>query len=147
MIGAGKPRMLRLAGRYADIVSLLTVPVSSGEMVDDPAGRRTAAIRGQIDLIAEGAGDRFPQIELSIGPVITITNDPAGACRQLIASRGWDGVSEADVLDMPGVMVGSIEQIWTRMESVRAELGISYFVIPDQQMREVAPIVERLSGR
>ncbi len=147
MIGAGKPRMLRLAGRYADIVSLLTVSVSSGEMIEDAAGRRTAAISQQIGLIAEGAGDRFGKIELSIGPLIEVTDRRTAALESLVESRRWNGVTTDEVPDMPGIFVGSVDEICDQMKACRAELGISYFVIPDRQLDEVAPIVARLRGR
>jgi alkanesulfonate monooxygenase SsuD/methylene tetrahydromethanopterin reductase-like flavin-dependent oxidoreductase (luciferase family) len=147
MVGAGKPRMLRLAGRYANIVSLLTVSVSSGEIVEDAAGRRSGAIRVQIDLIAEGAGDRFSEIELSIGPLIEISDSRVPAIESLIDSRGWTTVAAEDVNDMPGIFVGSVDEICEQMEARRAELGISYFVVPDRQLEDVAPIVARLRGR
>ncbi|HUG16313.1 MAG TPA: TIGR03621 family F420-dependent LLM class oxidoreductase, partial [Thermomicrobiales bacterium] len=43
LIGGGKPRVLRLAGREADIAGILTTSVGSGVVVDDPAERTVAA--------------------------------------------------------------------------------------------------------
>jgi hypothetical protein len=47
---------------------------------------------------------------------------------------------------MPAIFVGTIDQICAQMIERRAELGISYYVIPDQMLATAAPIVERLSG-
>lgn len=147
LIGAGQPRMLRLAGQYADIVGLLTVSVSSGEMTDDPAARRTDALRARIQHVRDGAGDRFDQIELSIVPDIVIMTNRSDAVRQMIAARGWSGLTAKDVFDMPAIFIGSVDEICAQMEERRADLGISYFVVPDRRMEEVAPIVARLRSR
>jgi probable F420-dependent oxidoreductase len=147
MIGAGKPRMLRLAGRYADIVSLLTVQVSSGRMVEDVAGRRTAAIQDQIALIADGAGERLGRVELSMGPLIEIAEKPVESAQRLIEANGWRGATFDDVGDMPGIFIGPVDEICDQMIQRREELGISYFIIPDRQLDDVAPIVARLRGR
>jgi alkanesulfonate monooxygenase SsuD/methylene tetrahydromethanopterin reductase-like flavin-dependent oxidoreductase (luciferase family) len=146
MIGAGKPRMLRLAGRYADIVSLLTVSVSSGRLVADVAGRRASAIQEQVAHIADGAKDRFSRIELSMGPLIEITKKPIEATRGLIETNEWRDTTIEDVHDMPGIYIGSIDAICNKMIQRREELGISYFIIPDRQLDAVAPIVARLRG-
>ena len=147
MIGAGKPRMLRLAGRYADIVSLLTVQVSSGRLVEDVEGRRTAAIQVQIARIADGAGERFGRVELSMGPLIEIAEKPVESAQRLIEANGWRGATFDDVGDMPGIFIGSVDEICDQMIQRREELGISYFIIPDRQLDDVAPIVARLRGR
>jgi probable F420-dependent oxidoreductase len=146
LIGAGQPRMLRLAGRYADIVGLLTVSVSSGEIRDDIAARRTAAVQERIEHVRSGAGTRFAEIELSLVPDITITDDRGAGLDQVIARNGWSGLGPADVEDMPAVFVGTVAQICEQMESRRAELGISYYVIPDRAIGECLAIVERLGG-
>src|ERR1700749_4910178 len=39
LIGAGGPRMLRLAARHADVVGLLPAPITSSQDGDDPADR------------------------------------------------------------------------------------------------------------
>jgi hypothetical protein len=116
-------------------------------MADDPTARRTEALRTRIEHVRAGAGDRFERIELSIVPDIEITNNRADTARQMIVTKGWSGVTEADVFDMPGIFIGPIHEICAQMEARRLELGISYFIVPDQQMQELAPIVTSLKGR
>jgi probable F420-dependent oxidoreductase len=146
LIGAGLPRMLRLAGTYADIVGLLTVSVSSGEIRDDISARKTTAVKDRIEHIRAGAGNRFDQIELSLIPEIVITDDRAAGFDDVSCQNDWGGIDHAEIKDMPGIFVGSVEQISDQMIARRKELGISYYVVPDSLMMECAPIFERLSG-
>lgn len=146
MIGAGQPRMLRLAGKYADIVGLLTVSLGSGQVQDDIAARKTAAVQERIDLVRAGAGRRFDQIEFSLMPDIVITDNRRAGFDAVIAENDWDGLEHCDVADMPAVFVGSVDQICSQMAARREALGISYYVVPDGQMTECAPIVAMLSG-
>jgi alkanesulfonate monooxygenase SsuD/methylene tetrahydromethanopterin reductase-like flavin-dependent oxidoreductase (luciferase family) len=44
LIGAGGPRMLRIAARYADVVGLLPAPIKDSEDRDDPRDRLPAAL-------------------------------------------------------------------------------------------------------
>ena len=46
LIGAGGPRMLRVAARHADIVGLLPAPIKGSDDGDDPADRLPAAFDG-----------------------------------------------------------------------------------------------------
>ena len=147
LIGAGQPRMLRLAGKYADIVGLLTVSVGSGEMRDDIRARKTAAVRAQIDHVRAGSGERFEYIELSLVADIEIADSSQKAVDDVITRHGWAEVTPADVRDMPGIFAGSVDEICELMMTRRWEIGISYYVLPDRLMDQCAPIVERLSGR
>jgi probable F420-dependent oxidoreductase len=146
MIGAGKPRMLKLAGRHADIVGLLTTSVSTGEVVSDPANRSTSAVRQQIELIREGAGPRFDQIELSIFPMIAHASNREDGLRGILTENGWTNKTLADVRDMAAVFAGTTDEIADQMIRCRDELGLSYFIIEDSQMEAMAPVVAAVSG-
>jgi probable F420-dependent oxidoreductase len=147
MIGAGKRRMLTLAGREADIVGFLTTQVNTGTVVDDPRGRMTPAVQEQISWVREGAGERFEQIELSTVATIVLTDERRSRTERLIAEQEWNGISVEDVWDMPAVFVGSVDQIVDDMERRREELGISYFVVANARQEIAAPIVARLAGK
>ena len=147
MIGGGRPRMLRLAGREADIVGLMTIGVGTGVVVDDPRKRMSSAVAEQIGWVRDGAGDRFDAIELCTGIDVTITDDRRGQTEAIIARRGWSGLTVEDVWDMPAIHIGSIDQIVEDIERSRAELGFSYLVVNDRLQEACAPIVARLSGK
>jgi probable F420-dependent oxidoreductase len=146
LIGAGKPRMLKLAGKVADIVGIMTSSVATGVVVEDVSDRMWAAVERQVALVREGAGDRFPDIELSTVATFIITDDRHAATEQLIAKRRWSGVTPEQVWSMPAIFIGSLDQIAADMHLRREQLGFSYYVIDSASVDRVAPIVERLAG-
>ncbi len=141
LVGAGHPRMLRLAGRHADIVGLLTTSVASGVVEDDPLLRRDDHVARQIGWVREGAGDRFDRIELSSVLSVAVTDDRRGAIDRMIDARGWTGVTAADVDRMPAIAVGSVDGIAAGLLRWREGLGLSYAVTSSDDLEAFAPVV------
>ena len=147
LIGAGSKRMLELAGREADIVNILPKALPAGAISEDPTERLAATISQKIDLIRQAAGARFARIELSLFATIRLTDDPEHAAERLIEERGWQGATVDDVMAMPAVFLGSVERVVELMQERRERDGVSYYIIDDEQMDAVAPVVERAAGR
>lgn len=147
LIGAGHPRMLRIAGREADIVGFLTTSVATGTVVDVPANRMWETVEKQVGYVREGAGDRFDQIELSGIITLLITDQRRARTEELIRSRGWSDLSVEDVWSMPFVFIGSIDEIVAQMQERRERLGFSYFIVDDGNIEALVPIVARLVGK
>jgi len=147
LIGGGKRRMLTLAGQYADIVGLLTTSVASGAMEDGVEERLAAAVAQKLAWIRAGAGARFEAIELSLIPTIIIDADREGAIERLIATRGWRGVTPAEVAAMPSVLVGAVAQIGATIRERRERYGFSYYIVGDSQREACTPLVAALAGR
>jgi alkanesulfonate monooxygenase SsuD/methylene tetrahydromethanopterin reductase-like flavin-dependent oxidoreductase (luciferase family) len=61
LIGAGGPRMLRVAARHADIVGLLPAPIRDTDDRDDPLDRLPRALDDKLAVLRTAAGDRFGQ--------------------------------------------------------------------------------------
>ncbi|HEU5430310.1 MAG TPA: LLM class flavin-dependent oxidoreductase, partial [Thermomicrobiales bacterium] len=146
LIGGGRRRMLTLAGREADIVSILSTSVGSGVVADDPAERLPAAVAEKIDWVRAGAGSRFPEIELSLIPTLVLAADRRAATDDLIRERGWRDVTREQVWAMPSVLIGSAEQLVDDLRRRRAEFGFSYYVVSDDEMEAFAPVAARLVG-
>jgi probable F420-dependent oxidoreductase len=147
LIGAGKPRMLRLAGRHADIVGFLTTSVASGVVEDDPAERLAESVERKIAWVREGAGERFDRIELSLIPTVIITDDRRAATERIIRERGWGGITPEQVWAMPAILIGTVGQIAEQIEVRRERYGFSYYVFSDAQLDACAPVVDLLAGR
>jgi probable F420-dependent oxidoreductase len=147
LIGAGSRRMLRLAGREADTVGLLTTSTRTGTLLDDPSERLAGAVAEKLGWVREGAGPRFDEIELSVIPTLVLAEDPPAAAEELVRQRGWAGVTPAQVLEMPSVLIGSPAHLVDTMEARRERFGISYYIVPDHLLDAFAPIVARLTGR
>jgi alkanesulfonate monooxygenase SsuD/methylene tetrahydromethanopterin reductase-like flavin-dependent oxidoreductase (luciferase family) len=147
LIGGGQKRMLMLAGREADIVGILTTSVASGTLSDDPGERLAPAVAQKVEWVRQGAGDRFGEVELSLIPSVTFTDRPRQRAEQLIQERGWSGISVEQVLEMPSIFIGSVDQIVEDMQLRREQYGFSYYIVSDKDMDAFAPVVAQLAGK
>ena len=152
-IGGGGRRVLTLAGREADTVSLAprTLTAAAGEVVrSDPRSISMAATEEKIGWVREAAGDRFAEIELNVYPTGTapqVTDHPRKAASDLLDGiRARTGI-EVDVdeyLASPNVFIGSIDGLTAKFGELRERLGISSIMTGDPDT--LAPVVERLAG-
>ncbi len=143
LIGAGGPRMIRIAAQHADIIGLL--PSLGGETTFDLGEIGQEAFAAKVARIRELAGDRFDEIELNIlVQGLAVTNDREAGIQRLREARGFD---DEAWFDSPMVFVGSVEQIVERMQAQREQLGVSYYVVFEHEMEALAPVVAQLAGR
>lgn len=143
-VGAGGPRMLRLAARHADIVGLLPAPIKGSEDRDDPADRLPPALDQKLAVLRSAAGDRFPQLEISAFATFVVTPRRQAATEELIARRGWDGISAAAVWEMPTLYIGSVSKICEDLHARRERFGLSYLVTPDRDLPILTEIIAAL---
>ena len=141
LIGAGGPRMLRLAARHADIVGLLPAPIKQSDDSDDPVDRLPSALDQKLAVLRSAADDRFAQLELSAFAMFSITGSRRSSTEDLIAQRGWGGIDVEDVWQMPTIYVGSVAQIREDLQARRERFGLSYLVAPDQDLPTLARII------
>jgi probable F420-dependent oxidoreductase len=146
MIGGGSPRVLGIAGREADIVSL-NFDNSSGKIGPAGVGSSTAEITAQkIDWVKAGAGERFDDIEIEIGAYFTVVTDARAATLEMLAPRL--GLSPEQVAEHPHALVGTVDEICHVLLSRREAYGISYVTFGSSvDVDAIAPVVERLTGR
>jgi probable F420-dependent oxidoreductase len=148
LIGGGGARILRFAGREAQIIGL--APTTADRGPGAPPRFSLAATRQQLGWVREGAGDRFDELVLNVYPSsypITLTDRPRAEARRAVDALRERGVelSEDEVLDSAHLFVGSVDSLVEKFERLRAELGISSFMVGE--MDELLPVVERLAGR
>lgn len=143
MVGGGAPRILALAGREADIVSL-NFNNSAGKLGPGAAQAGLEATREKIGWVRDGAGNRFDQIELEIGAYfVAVGSDVTG---QLEAMAERLGVTAADFALHPHGLFGSVERICDTLVARREQLGVSYVTVADRNMDDFAPVVAALAG-
>ncbi len=145
LVGAGSKRMLSIAAREADIIGILPKALTNGTISEDPAERLAETIAQKVDWIRQAAGERFDEIELSMVVTLEITRDQKQRAEQIIQQRGWNGITTNQVLQMPSMLIGSIDQIIQQLQSIREKYFFSYFVVSDKCMEAFAPIVKQLS--
>ena len=144
-IGGGAPRVLTLAGRLADIVSI-NFNNAAGKLGPGSVASSTRdATEEKISWIREGAGDRFGDIELEIAAYfVAISEDPRDA---LEAMARRFGVTPEALSEHPHALIGSVPEVCDRLEQRRSELGVSYVNVAQRSMEAFAPVVARLAGR
>jgi probable F420-dependent oxidoreductase len=142
MIGGGGQRILTLAGREADIVSMSSVPFVARDA--DGLGPQEVAQR-RIGFVRAAAGRRFGRLDVESSPYFSeITDDPEAVLAGVAKSTGI----ASDVLrDHPNVLVGPTESVVEKLHSHRETLGVNYVTVQQSQIESFAPIVALLHGR
>ena len=142
-IGAGGPRMLRLAAREADIVGLIPQFTRSGipRLTDATEG----ALARKVALLRSAAGDRFSALELS---VYCADAGMVGSGHSVAGSAG-SALKRALVAPVgsPYLLYGTLGALRDRLEQRREALGISHYAIPHHALESMAPLVGSLAGR
>lgn len=142
-IGAGGPRMLRIAAREAEIVGLIPQFNQRGmPMVSDAT---EGALARKVELVRQAAGDRFGSLELSIycadagmvGSGHTLPGSLLSAAKAALVSP----------VGSPYLLYGTLTGLRERLLRRRDRLGISHYAIPHHAAESMAPLVEALAGR
>ena len=142
-IGAGGPRMLKLAAREADIVGLVPGFSARGwPMFGQATEKATAA---KVALVREAAGEGFERLELNLW---VSSAGLIGSGNSLLGSAAAATVKAATSLyGSPYVLYGTLKGVRDQLRRRRDRLGISYYTFPGRSMETMAPLVEALAGR
>jgi probable F420-dependent oxidoreductase len=144
LIGGGGPRMLSLAAREANIVSILPTMLPAGGQFREDQFSDTAFAK-QVAFLRQAAGPRFPNLELNVLlQRVVVTHDTQQASEEL--SREWTPMTPDEVRQTPYLLIGSIDDIVETLLMRRQQLGISYLVVFERDMDAFSPVVARLSG-
>ncbi len=144
IIGGGGRRVLSLAARHADIVSInvnLREGTGGPETAPDASPART---REKVAWVRDAAGDRFDELELNalIGFVL-LTDDAAGVAEAMAPHFGID---PADALHVPLALLGTVDEMVEELQWRREEYGISYWSIESDSWEALGPVVAKLAG-
>ncbi|MGN6673914.1 MAG: TIGR03621 family F420-dependent LLM class oxidoreductase [Thermomicrobiales bacterium] len=137
LIAASGKRLLTLAAREADIVSLAAPPNTGTDVLAEKVG-----------WLRQAAGKRFVHLELNTNLIAVLPDSQAGqpADNPYLARLGLD-VGQLICNRSPFVLAGSTDEMCAQLQARRESLGISYITCPDSCMETLAPVVERLAGR
>jgi probable F420-dependent oxidoreductase len=152
LIGGGGPRLLALAGRYADIVGINPTMSEGRVTADTPADLAPERVRekvGWVRAAAQAAGRDPDAIELnSLVFLVALADDPSKVREALAKSTG---MTTAQIADCPLFLTGSGSEVRERLEKRREETGLSYVVVQARERAALAAfaeqVVDPLSGR
>jgi probable F420-dependent oxidoreductase len=143
IIGGGRPKILGVAGRYADIVGI-NPSLHEGKVTRDTA--RDLILERVLEKIAwvragaEAAGRNFADLELStLSFVVAVTDDPK-PLREMIAQN--TGLTPDEIKDCPLFLTGPASEIADTLLRRREQTGISHVVIQHRDMAATRQFAE-----
>ena len=139
MIGGRQKRMLGLAAREADIVSI--------SMLDrrTPGGPPVPTFAEKIEWVKAAAGERFGAIEIHANSGGTNVTDNQQEALEAVATRAQIPVE--DVLKSPANLIGSVDAIVDQLLRWRETCHVSYFVLQARIADSFAPVIAKLQGK
>jgi probable F420-dependent oxidoreductase len=141
IVGGGSKRVLTVAAEQADIVN---TSLASGEKSGDVASKATLDHYDRcLGWVREAAADRFGSLELQISAFAVMV---VGSRRAAVRSATMFGFQGEEALDLPPVLIGTVDEICERLCARRERWGFSTFVVPGEAMEMFAPVVARLGG-
>jgi probable F420-dependent oxidoreductase len=133
MLAASGRRMLRLAAREADIVSFTVVtPENDPEKV----------LADRIEFVRSAAGERFGQLELNLFVFSVAVTD--GEPDLTVARQVLGGMPDEQIRALPGVLIGSADQVAETLLRYREKYGLTYFGVLEPYMTDFARVIDRL---
>jgi probable F420-dependent oxidoreductase len=144
VIGGGSKRIVTLAGRCADIVSIVP-SLAAGAVGTEMAAE--AVVEKYTDRVAwakDAAGDRADQLEFQCWTAaVQVVPNAAEVFDGLAAMFG---LTPAQLRAAPLVLVGSVEEIIETLQARREALGFSYIVVHEAEMEALGPVIAHLAG-
>ncbi|MFE7761316.1 LLM class F420-dependent oxidoreductase [Streptomyces sp. NPDC057438] len=143
LIGANGDRMLRITAEHADIAAFTGArtmangklePLTAGEL-DERVGR-----------YQEFAAGRKEPAELNLLiQIVEVTEDRAAAVQPWLDHL--PNLTEEQALQLPLVLVGTLQEIVDQVLAQRERYGFSYLTVLEPNMETFAKVVEALHGR
>ncbi|WP_176611826.1 TIGR03621 family F420-dependent LLM class oxidoreductase [Actinomadura sp. WMMB 499] len=143
VVGAGSPRMLGIAGRYADTVGVLPRALPEGAISDEITERLPDTIARKVDRVRDAADGRDVELSMMVTPAFGA--DPRATAARVAVLRGWGTAAAGLVPDMPSQFVGPPEHIAEQMIARRERYGFTYYQVPDSAMERFAEVVALLA--
>jgi probable F420-dependent oxidoreductase len=142
LIGANGDRMLRITAEHADIAAFTGARTSPGGALEPIAA---AELDERVGRYREFAAGRKEPAELNLLIQIVVVTDDRGAAIQPWLPR-IPHLTEGQVLELPIVLVGTLEQIAAQVRAGRERYGISYLTVLEPNMEAFALVIDALRG-
>jgi probable F420-dependent oxidoreductase len=154
VLGGGSPRMLRLGGREADIVSIVaslragsTGPHAIRDLAAEGVLRKVGWIR---EGVAQG-GRSEDEVTISINHwLVRVTRTPEDGADFLHRIASQSGVEPDLLAASPAVLVGTVDQLADTLVERRDRYGISHIQLdagmPPKNVGSLIPLVQKLAG-
>ncbi|MEU5340946.1 LLM class F420-dependent oxidoreductase [Streptomyces sp. NPDC020766] len=140
LIGGNGDRMLRLTAEHADIAAFTAARTRDGGALEPIAAEELGE---RVALYRKLAAGRAEPAELNLLiQIIIVTDDPGAAIQPWLSHIPH--LTEQQVLELPIVLVGTLDDIVERVRAQRDRFGFSYLTVLEPNMEAFAPVVARL---
>jgi probable F420-dependent oxidoreductase len=144
LIGGGSPRVLRLAGREADIVGI-NPSLAAGHIGPEISSQLSAELyRERIGWVREAATERGADPELQCLTFLVTVGEPQAVVIERLAQML--SLPPEVMAEVPLALAGTVDEIVETLEKRRGDLGLTYWVVHEAELEAFAPVVERLAG-
>lgn len=143
LIGANGDRMLRLTAEHADIAAFTGGRPVPGSTTGQMEPLTAEELDERVAAYQRLAAGRPEPAELNLlVQVVAITDDPAAALQPLLSHLPQLTVDQA--LELPLVLVGSLEEIAGQVRAARERYGFTYFTVLEPNMEPFGKVIEAL---
>jgi probable F420-dependent oxidoreductase len=143
LIGGRGDRVLRLAARHADIIGFSGAASSRHGEGQFPLLGGAAIMEERVDYARAALGDRIGEVELNIvAPAVAVTTERHATLDRL--QHLAPSLSIEDRETVPGLLVGTAQQIADKIQNNRERYGFSYVTVLEHSLDAMAPIIKLL---
>ena len=137
----GAPKLLRLAAREADIVSIMPRAQAYGSGLED-ADAIAESFDRKVALVREAAGERFASLQLNtLVQRVVITDDRRQSAEKMAGE--WE-VTPDQLLESPLLLIGTIDQLVEQLHARRERFGLSYITVFERDLASFSPVLIRM---
>ena len=141
-VAGGGPRMLRFAAREADIVGVNPSLPTSERRTEARRDGLAERIDEKFALVREAAGERFDDLVFHCWlQVAEITDDAEARAAEIGEALG---LTADEVLASPFVLLGTVDEIVTRLEERRDRWGYTYYTVQQPSAQAFAAVLPAL---
>lgn len=145
LLGGHGDRVLTLAARHADVAAFAGGVVNQGTAYGSLQLVSAEAMDERVAFF-RAAADRAAGVETNIFvQFVEVTDDRRGRVEELRATHGLDHLTVDQLLDVPTLLIGTVEQIVEQLRAGRERFGFSYITVREPALLAMAPVVEALS--
>jgi probable F420-dependent oxidoreductase len=143
MIGGNGDRMMRLTAEHADIAAFTAARAVPGTTTGQLLPIPPEELDERVSLYRRLAEGRKEPAELNLLlQMVTVTEDREAAVRPLV--ERVPGATVELALDLPLLLVGTLDQITAQVRAQRERYGFSYLTVLEPYMEAFAPVIEAL---
>ena len=142
LVGGNGAALLGHAGGHADIIGLQGLGRTQPDGHEHAVRWTVGHLERQLAEVRAGAGARVDEIELNALVQLVDVTDDGEAALERVTRTFADGTSTDELVQIPYVLVGTVEEVADKILRCRDRWGITYFAV--RALDDFVPVIERV---